>query len=334
MGVNLRDLVVRREISLSELSGKKIAIDAFNILYQFLSAIRQRDGSPLQDSHGKITSHLSGLFYRTFNLLEEGIKPVFVFDGISPELKHDTKQERYFKKEIAQKKYDDAVKSGDIDAQKKYAQQTSKLTHEIISESRELIKAMGLPIVQAVSEGEAQAAYMAKKAMVYAVVSQDYDALLFGAPFLIRNLTVSKRKKLPGREIYQEIKPEIIALAEVLNTHSIDIDQLINIAILIGTDFNHGIDGIGPKKALKAVKERKERELLSQIPRAEKILNLFKNPAVSTGITLSWSEPNKEKIKEILCKRHDFSEARIDAALERLKKKLEQQKQSNLQTFI
>ncbi len=333
MGVNIREIVNSREISLDELQGKKIAFDSYNILYQFLSAIRQRDGTPLKDSNGNITSHLSGIFYRTVNLLEAGVKPVFVFDGTAPELKKETQDNRKKIKEGAKEKYDKAVSDGDEESARKYAQQVSHLSGEMISETKELIKAMGLPIVQAVGEGEGEAAYMAKKGMVYAVASQDYDALLFGTPFLIRNLTISGRKKLPGRDIYTEIKPEIISLADVLNSHGIDIDQLINAAILIGTDFNVGIKGIGPKKSLDLVKNYREKEYLSKIPRAEKVLNLFKNPAISTGISLSWNEPNKEQIKEILCEKHDFSEKRIDNALERIRRGQEKRKQTGLDSF-
>ncbi len=333
MGVNIREIVKSREISLEELSGKKIAFDAYNILYQFLSAIRQRDGSLLQDSKGRVTSHLSGLFYRTINILEAGIKPVFVFDGVSPELKKETQASRKIIKEKAMEKYAQAVKEGDDVNARKYAQQTSHLTKDMVSECKELIKAIGLPTVQAVGEGEAEAAYMAKKAMVYAVASQDYDSLLFGTPFLIRNITISGKKKLPGRDIYKEIKPEIISLSDILNSHGIDIDQLIKAAILIGTDFNVGIKGIGPKKALELVKMHNEYKHLSEIPRAERVLNLFKNPAISTGISLSWKEPDESKIKEILCKRHDFSEKRVENALKRLKESAKKRKQTGLDSF-
>lgn len=325
MGVNIRDILIRKEISMSDLAGKKIAFDSYNILYQFLSAIRQRDGTPLMDVDGKITSHLSGIFYRTINFIEAGIKPIFVFDGMPPELKNETLDMRKKVKIDSQEKYDEAIKIGDADSARKYAQRTSRLTPSMVSEAKELIKAMGMPVVQALAEGEAQAAQMAKKAIVYAAASQDYDSVLFGAPFLIRNLSVSPKKG---------IKPEIIALAEVLNTYSIDIDQLIQIGILIGTDFNNGIKGIGPKKALSIVQKGESEKYLAEIPRAKQVLNLFKNPAISIGISLKWTEPDEKKIKEILCERHNFSEERIDVALSRLRKKTKDNKQTNLEFFV
>jgi flap endonuclease-1 len=319
MGVNLRELLIKHKIELEELKDKKIAIDAYNILFQFLATIRQPDGTLLMDSQGNITSHLSGLFYRTINLLEAGVKPVFVFDGQAPEEKIETQTARETVREEARLKYAEALAAGQLEEARKYAQQTSRLTKEMVNESKELISALGLPWIQALAEGEAQAAYMCNKGDVWAVASQDYDALLFAAPRLVRNLTISGKRKTNTKIV--DIDIELIDLAECLNFLGIDIAQLVEIGLLIGTDYNPGgVQGIGPKTALKVVREGLFKEYAAKIPNVERLKQLFLKPAITTDYVLSWTKPNLEKIKEILVERHEFSEERINTALKRLEK--------------
>jgi len=204
LGVDLKDLIPEDIIiqirDLRVLRGRVVAIDAYNALYQFLAAIRQPDGTPLLDSQGRITSHLSGLFYRTINLVENGIKPVYVFDGKPPELKAKEIERRRAIKEEAVKKYEEAVRTGDLEAARRYAAIASKLTDSMVEDAKKLLDAMGIPWVQAPAEGEAQAAYMARVGDAYASASQDYDSLLFGSPRLIRNLTISGKRKLPRKK--------------------------------------------------------------------------------------------------------------------------------------
>ncbi|MEM4691191.1 MAG: flap structure-specific endonuclease, partial [Desulfurococcaceae archaeon] len=230
MGVNLKDLIpdkCRVVIDdLRVLKGKIVAIDAYNALYQFLAAIRQPDGTPLMDSKGRVTSHLSGLFYRTINIVEEGVKPVYVFDGKPPEMKAEELRRRSQVKEEASKKYEEAVSSGDLEAARKYAMISSKLTDTMVYSAKKLLDAMGIPYVEALSEGEAQAAYLVINGDAWATASQDYDSLLFGSPRLLRNLTISGKRKLPGREEYIEVKPEIIELDNLLKELGIKRDQL------------------------------------------------------------------------------------------------------------
>ncbi len=319
MGVNLRDLLIKHKIELEDLNGKKIAIDAFNTLYQFLSIIRQPDGQPLMDSEGNVTSHLSGLFYRTINLLEVGAKPVFVFDGKAPFEKVSVQVSREEIREQARAKHAEALAAGQLEEARKYAQQTSRLTREIIQESKELISAMGLPWVQAMAEGEAQAAYMCRKGDVWAVASQDYDALLFATTRLVRNLTISGRRKVDSKTV--AVEPELIDLAECLNFLSIDIEKLVELALLIGTDYNPGVvQGIGPKTALKVIKEGKFSDYSDKIPNVDRLKQLFLKPTIVTDYSLEWKAPNPKKIKEILVERHEFSEERVDIALKRLEK--------------
>jgi flap endonuclease-1 len=259
MGVSLSELVESEPITFEALSGKSIAIDAFNTLYQFLSIIRDREtGEPLRDSKGRITSHLSGLFYRTARLLEAGVKPVFVFDGKPPAFKFETSQERRRIREEAEEKWKKALAAGDAEAVRTYSQAAVRLTDDMIAQSKQLLGLMGIPCVQAPSEGEAQAACMAQQGVVWASGSQDWDSLLFGAPRLIRNLTVTGRRKVPRKEQYIEVVPELVELDRVLSNLKLTREQLIMLGILVGTDYNPGgVKGYGPKKALKLVSEHK-----------------------------------------------------------------------------
>jgi len=252
MGLQVGEIIKKEEISLEDLHGKVIAIDAFNVLYQFLTTIRQYDGSLLTDSKGRVTSHLSGLFYRMTNMMSKGIKPVFVFDGKAPDLKIKTREARKAVKLAAHEK----LKAAESDAEKaKYAGRTVVLTKELIEESKELLDALGIPVIQAPAEGEAQAAYLVQQGDAWAVGSQDYDALLFGANRLIQNLTLAKTRKLASGAVVS-INPRLIDLEILLDGMEINRNQLICLGILVGTDYNpKGIPGIGQKTALKLVKE-------------------------------------------------------------------------------
>jgi len=325
VGVDLKELVPKKEITLQDLNGKSIAIDAYNALHQFLAIIRQPDGTLLMDRYGRVTSHLSGLFYRTVNLLEMGIKPVYVFDGKPPEIKELEILRRRLHKEEAERKYEEALAKGDLKTAKMYAQQTGKLTEEMANEAKRLLDTLGVPWVQAPSEGEAQAAYMAAKGDVYAAASQDYDALLFGAPRLVRNVTVTGRRKLPRKDVYVEVKPELIELNQLLSELGISREQLVDIGILVGTDYNpEGVKGIGPKKALKLVKEYGSLERLLPILKEAsfpvnplEIRKIFLQPKVTDNYKLEWREPDKVEVVKFLCKEHDFSEDRVLNAVER-----------------
>ncbi|MCD6312629.1 MAG: flap endonuclease-1, partial [Thaumarchaeota archaeon] len=257
MGVKIREIIPEtavEKISLEALSGKAVALDAFNMLYQFITIIRGPDGRPLMDRRGRITSHLSGLFFRTINLLKFNIKPIFVYDGRPPELKKATVEEREERREEARKLYEQALAEGRIEEAQKYAKQAARLDEFIIESSKKLLTLMGLPVVQAPSEGEAQAAYLASRGDAYASGSQDFDSLLFGSPRLIRNLSIVGRRKLPGRKEYVEVEPELIHLNKLLEELGITREQLIDLAILVGTDYCEGVKGVGPKTALKLIK--------------------------------------------------------------------------------
>jgi len=334
MGVNLGDIVPKTKVDLKSLSGKVVAIDAYNALYQFLAIIRQPDGTPLKDHTGKITSHLSGLFYRTCNLLELGIKPIYVFDGTPPEMKEAEIKRRSKIKEEAQAKYEKALKEGRIEEARMYAQMTSRLKDYMAEDSKTLLSLMGVPWVQAPSEGEAQAAHLAIKGDADYCASQDFDSLLFGAPSLLRNLTISGRRKLPRKNVYIEVTPEIVEMGRITKELGITRDQLIDIGILLGTDFNpEGIKGIGPKTALKLIKKYGSLEkVLEKIENAEfpvdprEIKEFFLHPKVTDNYVLVWKNPDVDGIVDFLCGEKDFSEDRVRKALQRAAKGIEKAK--------
>jgi len=334
MGVNLRDLVPKTTVKLVELSGKSIAIDAYNALYQFLAIIRQPDGTPLKDRSGRVTSHLSGLLYRTSNLAQMGIKPIYVFDGVPPALKETEIKRRMKTKKEALVKYERAVKEGRIEEARVYAQATSRLKDYMAEDSKRLLDLMGIPWVQAPSEGEAQAAHLAKREDAYYCASQDYDSLLFGAPRFVRNVTISGRRKLPRKQVYIEVVPEIVELEQVLKECGITYEQLIDVGILIGTDFNpEGIKGLGPKTALKLVKEHGSLEnALPHIKNPEfpvepqRIREIFLHPKVTDNYEIAWKEPDVEGVINFICRERDFSENRVRKALEKMRKGAEELK--------
>jgi flap endonuclease-1 len=255
MGVDISSLLEPSEIDLKTLKGRLLGIDAFNVIYQFLSNIREYDGSPLKDSRGNITSHLSGLFYRNISLLENGIVPIYVFDGKPPALKDKTIKERIALKEKAEEEYRLSLAMGDYEKAKSFASRTSRLTKEMIDESKELLNSIGIAVIDAPSEGEAEASFLCRIGSVFSAVSQDYDSILFGSPRLIRNLTISGKRRYGRTGRVVDVKPEIIESNDLLRKLGITREQLIDMGILIGTDFNDGIKGVGPKKAYQLVKK-------------------------------------------------------------------------------
>lgn len=326
LGVNFKDLIPKTQVKLEDLSGKIIAIDAFNAIYQFLSIIRQPDGTPLKDSTGKVTSHLSGLFYRTSNLVEMGIKPVYVFDGIPPTLKAAEIERRRQVKVEAVAGYEKAAASGDIAKMRMFAQAATSMKDYMQDDSRKLLDLLGLPWVQAPSEGEAQAAHMAKRGDANYCASQDYDSLLFGAPKLLRNVTISGRRKLPSKNIYVDVVPEVVELPKTLGECGLTYEQLIDVGILIGTDFNpDGIKGLGPKTALKLIREHGTLEdALPHIKNAtfpvepRCIREIFLHPEVTNNYKLEWKDPDEQGILDFLCKQKEFSEERVKKSLDKM----------------
>lgn len=338
MGVKLTELFPKSEINYDLLKGKKIVVDASNVLYQFVSSIRQRDGTPLMDSKNRITSHLVGIFTRFSNLINKGIKLAVVFDGKPPLLKIKEQERRAFLKETAMEKFEEAKQEEDIASMYKYSKQATKLSREMFDESKELIKAMGIPVIQAPSESDAQMAFMNENDDVWACSSSDYDCLLHGAPRLIPNLTLSTVRKLPNGKVVKT-QLELIDLKKGLKDLKITHDQLIALGILVGTDYNiGGVKGIGPKKALKLVLEHKNFDDLFTSVKTDfnwkEIYAVFKSMPIMKNYQMKWSEPDVEKIRRILIDEHDFSEERVQSTLEKLNEVKKSREQKGLGDFF
>ena len=348
MGVKITELVkdVRKTITFENLFSKKIAIDAFNTIYQFLAIIRQRDGTPLKDYEGNVTSHLSGLFYRSINFIEHNIKPIYVFDGVATELKLETIKERKKIKDDAEKKMVEAQEAEDFREAKKFAQQTSKLNSDMIEESKKLLENMGIPVFQASSEGEAQSAYLVEKGDAWACASQDYDTLLFGGERLVRNFAVSRSKKVKDTTVTLDI--EYVSLPKLLENLGITREQLVEMGILIGTDFFSGIHGIGQHKALDLITKYKsiknivsekvkvgKNDIQLDLELVEQVKNIFLTPDIRNNYPkIKFSKINYEKIKELLIEIHNFDNQRVENALDRLRKLDSSKTQISLDNFI
>ena len=316
MGVKFKDIVSPEEISLKDLEGRTVAIDAYNTIYQFLSGIRQRDGSPLMDQNGNVTSHLSGILYRTASIVDKGIKPIYVFDVESHEHKAKTLEQRRAIKEETIEKWREAKAAGNIEEARKFAIRTSRMSPYILESSKELLDYMGIPYVQAVGEGEAQGAYMVEQGDAWAVASQDYDCLLFGAPRIVRNLTLSGGLS----------NLEYLELEKVLEELELSREQLIDVALMVGTDFNEGIHGIGAKTGLKLIRNNSLEDVLVQKGitdvevEPDELREIFLKHEVNTDYEIKFKSAKKDKLVEFMCEEHGFSESRVLNVTDKLKK--------------
>lgn len=316
MGVKFKDITEAKAIEMDQIKGNILTVDAANLIYKFLTTMRQADGTPLKDFNGNITSHLNGILFQTSNLIERQIKPIYVFDGKAPELKKKTQEERIAVKKESEQKYLEAKEAGDWEAARKYASRNVHLDKYVIESSKKLLELMGIPYVQAKTEGEAQASYMVAQKDAWAVVSQDYDCLQFGAIRMLRNFKLSKT---PSKNM------EIITLEDTLNNLGVTREQLIDIAILVGTDFNEGVYGIGAKKGLKLIKKYKTLEAaLEKLDKTievdpDDIREIFLNPDVVTDYNLKFKQPKTQELLDFLCGEHDFDVERTNIAIDKLK---------------
>ena len=340
MGLDLKPLVVREKTKLESFASKVIAIDAYNAIYQFLAIIRGPDGLHLSDSQGRVTSHLSGLFYRNINFLSLGIKPVFVFDGKPPSLKSAEIERRRQIKRDATVKYEKAIAEGNLEDARKFAQQTTAMKDGMVEDSKKLLTLFGIPYIDAPSEGEATAAHLTKTGQAFASASQDFDSVLFGAKKLVRNFTNSGRRKIPNRNSYIEVEPEIIDTQKTLTELGLTAEELVDVGILIGTDFNpDGFERIGPKTALKMIKEHHKLESIPQIQEQlpeidyEQIRKIFLQPEIIEIDEIKFGDVDYEGITKYLSDERSFSPDRVQTSLNRLKKALEKKSQNLDQWF-
>ena len=327
MGVDFGDAIPREKIQLADLAGWKLAVDGYNTLYQFLAIIRGMDGGHLKDAQGRVTSHISGLFYRNVNLLELGIKLVYVFDGKPPELKTEEIRRRSEQRREAKDQYLRALRSGDVAQARKYAEASTVLRRDMVADAKELLDAMGIPWVDAPSEGEAQASTMAMEGTVNAVASQDHDSIVFGSPVLVRNVTVSGKRRLPSKGITINVVPERITLSSVLSETGLSREQLVDFAILLGTDFNpDGFEGVGPATALKYLKKYGRLEAIKELSEElrsvsyKEIRDLYLHSPSDKGVHPEWGSFDRQKVLSYLVGEHSFSRDRVEAAIARVEK--------------
>jgi flap endonuclease-1 len=262
-----------------------------------------------------------------------------VFDGEPPRLKARTIQSRGEIKRRAEREWREAVEIGDLATARTKAMQTSRLTGEMIDQSKRLLDLLGVPVVQAPGEGEAQASAMARDGTAYAAASQDFDALLFGSPRLVKNLAISGRRKMPRKELYVEVHPEEISLEATLAKLGITREQLVDMGLLMGTDFNEGVKGIGPKKALALIKkhgtlEGALQELGVDIESKDEVRKIFLYPNVLDHVELVFRDPDPDGVRRMLCEEFDFSPDRINAALEKFGIARSEQKQRSLDSWF
>ena len=335
MGLDLKSLLVRDKTKLESFTNKIVAIDAYNAIYQFLAIIRGPEGLHLTDTQGRVTSHITGLLYRNINFLSLGIKPVYVFDGKPPSLKSAEIEHRKQIKKDATVKYERAVSEGKMDDARKFAQQTTSMKDGMVEDSKHLLDLFGIPYIQAPSEGEATAALLTTTGHADVAASQDFDSILFGARKLVRNFTNSGRRKLPNRNTYIEIEPEIIDYRKNLEALGITREQLIDVGILIGTDFNpDGFERVGPKTAIKMIREYGRLEDVTQIQEQLEMIDynairkIFLEPEVARVDKIEFGEVKYDDIINYLSNERSFSRDRVNSSLNRLKKSLEKKSQT------
>jgi flap endonuclease-1 len=344
MGVSLSKLVEPTEITLDALSGKVVAVDAMNMLYQFATTIRQADGTPLKDSKGNVTSHLTGLFARCSKLMQKGIKLIFVFDGAMPKLKEQERAYRQEQKDKALAKLKEATDNQDISEMKKYAGRTTKVTGDMVEESKLLLTALGIPYIVAPSEGEAQAGHLVNTGKADYVASQDFDCLIYGGTKVVRNLSLSNKRKKINALTYTQVLPETLSLQDTLNQLDINLEQLQVLAMLVGTDFNRGgIKGLGPKKSLQLVKDHKDnpKDIFEEIKFNDEclhswqdILKTIQEMPVEDIDEITWKDVDEEQLQELLVKKHDFSTERVNNAIELINKAKNASRQQSLDSFF
>eukprot|EP00917_Polyrhabdina_sp_WS-2016_P022266 GHVP01048326.1.p1 GENE.GHVP01048326.1~~GHVP01048326.1.p1 ORF type:complete len:351 (-),score=71.57 GHVP01048326.1:953-2005(-) len=328
-----------KEIKLGSLHGREIAIDVSMCLYQYLVSVRS-NGFSLTTETGDTTSHIVGLFYRSIRLLEEGVKPVFVFDGKAPEMKAGELAKRKSTKQDALTKQDQAKEEGDMDEMIKQAKRSVRVTQKHADDIKKLFGLMGIPFIQAPGEAEAQCTEMCKMGLVYGVASEDMDTLSFGSPILIKYLTLSEARKIPITEI---------RLSSVLKGLEMTEDEFIDFCILLGCDYCTGLKGIGPTKAFQLIKKYNSIEkIIENIDERHKpdedwpykeARHIIKNPDVIKDIEelkshLIWKQCNKVELEKYLVKECGFGQERFDSGMNRIDKAVKKGKQVRLDKFF
>lgn len=317
--------------------GRTVAIDASMCLYQFLIAVRQ-DGSQLQSEDGETTSHLMGMLNRTVRMFENGVKPVYVFDGKPPDMKGGELEKRSERRAEAEKALTEAKEKGDVKEAEKFERRLVKVTKQQNDEAKRLLGLMGIPVVEAPCEAEAQCAHLVKAGKVFGTVTEDMDALTFGSTVLLRHFLAPVAKKIPIKEFN---------LSLALEEMKLSVEEFIDLCILLGCDYCGTIRGVGPKKAVELIRQHKNIETIlenidqNKYPPPEdwpykRARELFLNPEVTKPeeVELTWKEADVEGVIQFLCGEKNFNEERIRNALAKLKTSRKSGTQGRIDSFF
>ena len=327
MGVFLTPLINKMQMPRTGLQGKVLAVDGNGMLYGFLATFRRPDGDLFRDSRGDVTSHLQGVVRIAVSLVaDSGIKPVFVFDGEPPVLKKEELDRRRALNERYAREYEEARKAGLMEAAFSKAVKAARITRSMTADAGRLLDLLGIPNVQAPSEGEAQAAFMVKRGDAWAVAGRDYDTLLFGASRMVTLNFLPNRNLLSGGEEPGMPSAQLVDLEEMLGRHHITREQLIDVAILIGNDFNHGVRGMSTRQALGLVKKYRNIEGLPPELKMKvsknyrEVRDFFSNPPVTDGYRTRFGEVDENGLYDFLLKEKDFPPEAIERAVEKMRK--------------
>lgn len=349
MGIKFKDIFIpyKEDVDLKKLTGKKVGIDAYVMIYQMLARVRRAEEGGAEFSYqGNVTSHLIGIFQRSLYLLENGMKVCAIMDGPPVSMKEKILQDRAKRREEAERLRQEALDEEDLEAANKYAQATVTVTEQILDDTEKLFSLLGIPVVKAVHDAEAQIAQMVRHNVLDACVSQDYDSFAFGAPYVIRNLSVSQRRIIRGKTV--TVYPEQYYLEKILNGLGISRDQLILAGLLIGTDFNNGVRKVGAKTALKLVKEHPSLTQLKALVEEkysfddyswdyyfpvdpEEIIAYFQEPPYNDVPDLKFGKVDVKGITEFLVTERGFNPKNVESSL---KKIIKMQRQSSLSSFF
>ncbi|CAN6467480.1 unnamed protein product [Victoria cruziana] len=319
--------------------GRKVAIDASMSIYQFLIVVGRTGAETLTNEAGEVTSHLQGMFSRTIRLLEAGLKPMYVFDGKPPELKKQELAKRFSKRADATEDLAEAIETGAKEDIEKYSKRTVKVTRQHNEDCKKLLRLMGVPVVEAPSEAEAECASLCKSGKVFAVASEDMDSLTFGAPKFLRHLMEPSSKKIPVMEF------EVAKILEELN---LTMDQFIDLCILCGCDYCENIKGIGGQTALKLIRQHgsieaileninKERYQIPENWPYEDARRLFTEPlvtAIEEQEEPKWTSPDEEGLIAFLVNENGFNHDRVTKAIEKIKAAKNKSSQGRLESFF
>lgn len=330
--------------------GKRVAFDASMHIYQFMTSIRTDRGETLTDASGNPTSHLQGMISRVSKLLEAGIYPVFVFDGPPPDAKMALLTKRRDTRMANQARAEEALLAHDINNAAMLQRRSYSLSDREVEDCKKLLRILGIPVIDAPSEAEAQCAVMCRDGLVHGVSSEDMDTLAFGAPLLIRNMF--NTTSIAGAQQTSKYSVTEIDLHTVIQKLNLDnMDQFVDLCILCGCDYCGTIPGIGPVRALQRIRDcgnidgvlasmstgsssathEKLREFKYQEAR-----RLFKTPNVtaSSNINLTWDEPKFEELRAFLVDEKLFNAARVDRFIERVMKGIESRKQLTIDSMF